>query len=69
VAQECHVEHGTFRRQPQDRGARGKRCRQNPAAIDENNPVTEVPIVTSTPNAAIEMKNATIAYSIAVAPQ
>ena len=31
-------------------------------------PLTEPPTETSTENAAIEMKNATIAYSIAVAP-
>jgi hypothetical protein len=41
---------------------------QKPAAIDENKAVTEDPVVTSTLNAAIEMKNATIAYSITVAP-
>ena len=33
-----------------------------------NMPLTELPTETSTENAAIEMKNATIAYSIAVAP-
>jgi hypothetical protein len=33
-----------------------------------NIPLTEPPIETSNENAAIEMKNATIAYSIAVAP-
>ena len=33
-----------------------------------NMPLTEPPTETSTENAAIEMKNATIAYSIAVAP-
>jgi hypothetical protein len=33
-----------------------------------NTPLTELPIETSALNAAIEMNNATIAYSIAVAP-
>jgi hypothetical protein len=32
-------------------------------------PATDWPTVTSTENAAMEMKNATIAYSIAVAPR
>jgi hypothetical protein len=41
---------------------------QKLVAMLENSPLTSVPIVTMTLNAAIEMKNAIIAYSIAVAP-
>ncbi|HZK91532.1 MAG TPA: hypothetical protein VFC56_15415 [Stellaceae bacterium] len=42
---------------------------QKLVAIVANTPLTEVPTCTMTLNAAIEMKNAIIAYSIAVAPR
>jgi hypothetical protein len=48
------------------RGAIGRD--QKLLAICENTPVTSVPMVAIAEKAAIEMKKATIAYSIAVAP-
>jgi hypothetical protein len=55
-----------------DDGLKTARCDperpQKLEAIEENRLLTEDPTDRSTLNAAIEMKNATIAYSIAVAP-
>jgi hypothetical protein len=61
------AENGTFRQRSQAR-RRSHFRRQKPEAIFVNNPVTSVPIVRIAANAAIEMMNATIAYSTTAAP-